>query len=148
MHVEKLAWAVSLWDGARRLASTAQTDAIGEIGMPFFLLLGFSVENGLKAYLEKQGAPGNWKKSHNLANLFDTASSAGFAPPTGVETFVRTLSPYHEQFVFRYPEKAGIADVFKAASSIDATDALLQEVASHFDPQEILGTAAVHGVKP
>jgi hypothetical protein len=146
MHVDKLAFAVSLLDGARRIASTAQTTRIGEIGMPFFLLLGFSIENGLKAYLQKQGCPGNWKNSHDLSDLFQKASSAGLAPPDGVEMFVIGLSQYHKEFWFRYPEKAGTADIFTAASSLNATDALLVEVAGHFDPREILDGAAAHGV--
>jgi hypothetical protein len=112
MHVEKLAFAVSLLDGAARIASTATTDAIGEIGIPFFLLLGFSVENGLKAYLERQGADGNWTHSHDLADLYQKAALAGFAPPSGVDTFITSLSQYHKEFWFRYPEKAGTAEVF------------------------------------
>src|SRR6478752_5350475 len=106
MHVDKLAWAISLLDGARRLASTAQTTS--EIGMSFFLLLGFSIENALKAHLDKKGEPpGRWERSHDLAELFDRALAAGLAPIDGVETFVRALAPYHQDFVFRYPEKAG-----------------------------------------
>jgi hypothetical protein len=146
MHVDKLAFAVSLLDGARRIASTAQTTRIGEIGMPLYLLLGFSVENGLKAYLQKQSWRGNWKNSHDLSDLFKKASSAGLAPPEGVETFVLALSQYHKEFWFRYPEKAGTAEVFTAASSVNATDALLVEVARHFDPQEILNGATARGV--
>jgi len=148
MHVDKLAFAVSLLDGAGRISLTATTDAIGEIGIPFFLLLGFSVENGLKAYLEKRGVPGNWKHSHNLADLYQKAASAGFAPPSGVVTFVTTLSQYHREFWFRYPEKTGTADVFKAASSIDAVQTLLEEVAGHIGIRDILSGAATRDVKP
>jgi hypothetical protein len=70
---------------------------------------------------------------------------AGFAPPDGVEAFVVTLSRYHKEFWFRYPEKAGTAEIFTAASSLNATNALLAEVAGHFDPNEILGGAAIGG---
>lgn len=138
MHVLKLAFAVELLEGARRIASTAQTTMIGEIGIPFFLLIGFSVENGLKAYLLRQSCPGNWKNSHDLADLFRKATSARLAPSDGIATFVLALSPYHQEFWFRYPEKASMAEVFTAASSIDAADALLMEVARHFDPHEIM----------
>jgi hypothetical protein len=148
MHVDKLAFAVSLLDGAARIASTATTDAIGEIGIPFFLLLGFSVENGLKAYLEKQGVAGNWKHSHDLTDLYQKAASAGFAPPSGVDTFVISLSQYHKDFWFRYPEKAGTANVFKAASSINAVQTLLEEVADLIGAQDIFRSAATRGVKP
>jgi hypothetical protein len=72
MHVEKLAWAISLLDGARRLGDDNR--------IPLFLLLGFAVENALKAHLEKKGVAGNWKRSHNLADLYDKASAAGLAP--------------------------------------------------------------------
>jgi hypothetical protein len=91
---------------------------------------------------------GDWKRSHNLADLYDKASAAGLAPVDGVETFVRALSPYHKDFVFRYPEKAGVADLFKPASSIHATDELCQAVAQHFDPGEIQASAAAQGIKP
>src|SRR4051812_44028822 len=116
MHVDKLAFAVALMDGAHRIASTAQTSLIGEIGLPFFLLLGFSVENGLKAFLQKRSYPGNWKNSHDLIDLFQKAADEGFAPPDGVETFVFVLSRYHKEFWFRYPEKAGTANIFTAAT--------------------------------
>ena len=102
-HVDKLAWAVSLLEGARRLDDGNR--------IPLFLLLGFAVENALKAYLEKKGEPpGKWQRSHDLADLYDEASATGLAPIDGVEEFVRALSPYHKDFVFRYPEKAGVAD--------------------------------------
>jgi hypothetical protein len=141
MHVDKLAWAVSLLEGARRLGD--------ENRIPLFLLLGFAVENALKAHLENKGEPpGKWERSHDLADLYDKASAAGLAPMDGVETFVRTLSPYHKDFVFRYPEKAGTADLFKPASSIHATDELCQAVVQHFDPSEIQASAAAQGVKP
>jgi hypothetical protein len=147
MHVDKLAWAIGLLDGARRLASTAQTTS--EIGMSFFLLLGFSVENALKAHLEKKGEPpGKWERSHDLTDLFDKASARGLAPIDGVEAFVRALSPYHKDFVFRYPEKAGTVDLFKPASSIDATNELCAAVFQHLDPAEIQASAAAQGVKP
>ena len=122
MHVDKLAFTVSLLRVTAVLPRPLQR--IGEIGIPFFLLLGFSVENGLKAYLEKQALPGNWKHWHNLADLYQKAASAGFAPPSGVDTFVTSLSQYHREFWFRYPEKAGTADAFKAASSINAVQTL------------------------
>jgi hypothetical protein len=60
-------------DGARRFASTAQTTS--EIGMSFFLLLGFS-DSALKAHLEKKSEPpGKWERSHDLTDLFDKASA-------------------------------------------------------------------------
>jgi hypothetical protein len=137
MHLEKFAWAVSILEGARRLADDNSNR------IPLFLLLGFSVENALKAHLEKKGEPpGKWERSHDLAELYDKASAAGLAPIEGVETFVRALSPLHRDFVFRYPEKAGIADLFSPASSIRATDELCRAVAQQFDPGEISGWTA------
>jgi hypothetical protein len=134
-HVDKLAWAVSLLEGARRLGDGNR--------IPLFLLLGFAVENALKAYLEKKGEPpGKWQRSHDLADLYDKASATGLAPIDGVEEFVRALSPYHKDFVFRYPEKAGVADLFKPASSIHATDELCSAVFQNFDASEIQAIAA------
>ena len=144
MQVEKLAFAVSLWDGAKRLSESMKTTLIGEIGIPFFLLLGFSVENGLKAYLELKSVPGKWKNSHDLSDLLDKAKSTGFVTSSDAEIFVRTLSVYHKEFAFRYPEKAGTANVFTPPSSIASVNRLLEDVALNFDPKDILGTASQH----
>ncbi|QDF41463.1 hypothetical protein FJN17_29930 [Bradyrhizobium symbiodeficiens] len=139
-HVDKLAWAVSLLEGARRLDDANR--------IPLFLLLGFAAENALKAHLEKKGEPrGRWERSHDLADLFDRASASGLAPIDGVEQFVRALAPYHKDFVFRYPEKAGFADLFKPESSIHATDELCVAVFRSFDASEIQAIAAF-GCKP
>ena len=81
MHIDKLAWAISLLEGARRLGDDNR--------IPLFLLLGFAVENALKAHLEKKGEPpGKWERSHDLADLYHKASAAGLTPIDGVETFV------------------------------------------------------------
>jgi hypothetical protein len=50
-YVDKLAYAQSLFDGAGRIASTARDAPIEKIGIPFFLLVGFGIENALKAFV-------------------------------------------------------------------------------------------------
>ena len=55
LHIDKLAYAVALLEGAKRIHSSAPGEDISRIGIPFYLLIGFSIENGLKALLQFQG---------------------------------------------------------------------------------------------
>ena len=129
VHVDKLAYAVSLLGGAARIASTAKDQHIKVIGIPFYLLIGFSVENGLKALLEFQHCGGNWKRSHNLADLLSKAKGLEERLLHDIPDMVRHLSRYHEEFWFRYPEKAAIAEVYSATTTLFMTDYLLKAVA-------------------
>jgi hypothetical protein len=45
--------------------------------------------------------------------------------PQEVEAFIENLSPFHKEYWFRYPEKAGSAYVYPAATALFAADALL-----------------------
>ncbi len=129
-HVDKLAYAVSLLDGAQRIASTARDAHIGTIGIPFYLLIGFSIENGLKALLEHRQYPGKWHRSHQLGDLLTKAIEVGLTLHPGVEEMIRHLSRYHEEYWFRYPEKAGTADVYRSDTMLVVTDALLRSIFS------------------
>jgi hypothetical protein len=60
IHVDKLAYALALLDGARRISDSAVDAPISTIGIPFYLLIGFSIENSLKAFLEYKKCEGSW----------------------------------------------------------------------------------------
>jgi hypothetical protein len=72
LYIDRLAYARSLLDGAGRIAFTAKDEPISTIGIPFYLLIGFSIENSLKAFLDYKKYPhGSWLRSHDLADLTD-----------------------------------------------------------------------------
>lgn len=128
-YVDKLAYAVSLLDGAERIASTARGKHIGTIGIPFYLLIGFSIENGLKAFLNQRRTPGKWHLSHKLGDLLTKAIADGLILNPGVEAMIRHLSRYHEEFWFRYPEKANVpANLYSSDTMLIVTDALLRSI--------------------
>jgi hypothetical protein len=131
LHIDKLAYAVALLDGARRIHLSAPGEDISRIGIPFYLLIGFSIENGLKALLQFQGCQPrrDWHRSHDLADLL--AKTDGLRErlwPRTVED-VEHLSRYHDEYWFRYPEDAATADVYKAESACVMVNHLLSEVA-------------------
>jgi hypothetical protein len=102
--------------------------ALGEIGIPFYLLIGFAIENGLKGFLKhRQDARGNWRKSHDLSLLLSHCRENGLRVNEAVDRLIHLISRYHAEFWFRHPEKAGTADVFDAHSTIFLTDALLRQ---------------------
>jgi hypothetical protein len=142
MHIEKLAWAVSLMNGAKRIVAGDGSATIHTIGTPVYLLIGFSIENALKSYLVSRGnADRKMQLSHDLAFLLEKAKDAGLNLPPRLGEFVREVSTYHADFVFRYPEKAGWASLWKPAYAVEATEAILTLVTTTMDPVEILGWA-------
>ncbi|MBR0884515.1 hypothetical protein ABIF65_009915 [Bradyrhizobium japonicum] len=130
LHIDKIAYAVALLEGAKRIHSSAPGEDISRIGIPFYLLIGFSIENGLKALLQFQGQhQRELQRSHDLADLL--AKTGGLRErlwPGAVED-VEHLSRYHREYWFRYPERAATADVFKAESACMMVDHLLVQIA-------------------
>lgn len=127
-HEANLSYAAQLLLGAVRISRTAATKDIGEIGIPFYLLIGFAIENGLKGFLKhRQDAGGNWRKSHDLSLLLSHCRENGLRVNEAVDRLIHLISRYHAEFWFRHPEKAGTADVFDAHSTIFLTDALLRQ---------------------
>ena len=125
---DNLGYAVSLLDGAERIASTAINAHIGTIAISFHLLVGFSIENGLKALLRHKEHPGPWQRSHDLEWLYDEGSKVGLGLSPEMVAMVRRLSRYHKEFWFRYPERASVADVYPAGSTLFMTEALLRQI--------------------
>ncbi|UFX41923.1 hypothetical protein HAP47_0021745 [Bradyrhizobium sp. 41S5] len=130
LHFDKLAYAVALLDGARRIQLSAPGEDISRIGIPFYLLIGFSIENGLKALLHFQGQhQREVQHSHDLADLLARTDGLRERLWPGTAKDVEHLSRYHKEFWFRYPERAASADVYKADSACMMVNHLLAEVA-------------------
>jgi hypothetical protein len=140
MHIEKLAWAVGLMDGAKRIVSGDAAATIHTIGMPVYLLLGFSIENALKSFIVSRGSTDSkLQRSHDLAALLAKSNELGLTLTSTLDEFIRDVSKYHAEFVFRYPEKAGWASLWKPRYAVDATEAILTLITAKMDPKEISG---------
>jgi hypothetical protein len=70
-EVDTIAYAVSFLKGAERLADT-EWDGNHPLVVPFYALVGFALENGLKAALEHRAVDRSlkWLHSHDLQGLF------------------------------------------------------------------------------
>ena len=77
-EMDTIAYAASFLGAAERLAETEWTDNHTLI-VPFYMLIGFSLENGLKAVLEFSGTDRslNWFHSHDLTKLRQLAEGKG-----------------------------------------------------------------------
>lgn len=129
LYIDKLAYARSLFDGAERIFSTAKDCPIETIGIPFFLLIGFGIENVLKGYFDFKSLPaGKWQRSHDLSALLHLATDHGLQVSQPIRGFIDSQSIFHSDFWFRYPEKAGTANVNYAPTSLLFCDALLRIV--------------------
>jgi len=137
-HFDKLAYAVSLLNGAERLAHTARGQPIATIGIPFYLLIGFSIENGIKALLDFQRCEGGWRKSHDLGDLLSRTKDLRELLWPGAEDSILHLSRYHKEHWFRYPEKATTADVYSSQTTLILVDHLLTMIArlTNYHPEK------------
>ena len=71
-EIDTVAYAVSFMKAAKRLAETEEEwEDNHSLIVPFYMLIGFSLENALKAVLEFNGSdPGTkWSHSHDLQRL-------------------------------------------------------------------------------
>lgn len=139
MHIEKLSWAVGLMRGAERIVVADRNTPINEIALPFYLLIGFSIENALKAYLQFRSAMGGLNRSHDLNKLLDASLDAGLNLPDEIAYFIRELRDSHADFTFRYPEKAGWVSLFKAEPALRLTNNLLELITRSFPLEDIHG---------
>lgn len=105
-----IAYAVSFLIAARRL-SGPEWENNHPLVVPFYMLIGFSIENGLKAVLEyhQEDRRQKWANSHDLTHLrVLCAERCLFLDPAQID-FIDGLSPMHLEHHFRYPQKAGVA---------------------------------------
>lgn len=140
MHIEKLAWAVGLLDGAKRIIAADPTAPIQQIGLSLYLLIGFSIENALKSVIEENGQlSGKLKHSHNLADLLTKATGCGLSLTAEIDEFIRDMSPYHAEFSFRYPEKAGWVSLYKPEPAVQMLEEFLTTVTRSKNLADIFG---------
>jgi hypothetical protein len=119
---DRLAYAVSLMQGAAAVAAAGHGRKGRPHILPFFLLIGFALENGLKAYLQHRGVDKNEKidrppLAHDL-NL-----------PADSVSLIDSLSESHLNHQFRYPKNAGMVEVFSDQFAYVWTDETLATVA-------------------
>src|SRR5258705_10885678 len=81
--------------------------------VPFYALVGFALENGLKAALEHRAVDRslNWFHSHDLQKLRDLARQEGLYLLPKLDALIDDLAVHHKEHHFRYPQKARSADL-------------------------------------
>lgn len=126
-ETDTIAYAASFLVAAKRLSGPRWQDN-HPLVVPFYMLIGFSLENGFKSVLEFHQADRTlkWRNSHNLSLLRGLcAERCLFLDPEQV-AFVDELSPMHEEHHFRYPQKAGFAVLLQPGVAIRMTEAILR----------------------
>lgn len=126
---DRLAYAVSLMYGAAAVGA-----AKPRLVQPFFLLICFSLENGLKAYLQHRGVHLHEKidqgvLAHDLERLKALAVGEGLCLEEESVSLIDNLSEYHKQHQFRYPKNAGRVDLFSDEYAYKWTHEALARVA-------------------
>jgi hypothetical protein len=103
-------------EASKKLAETEWEDNNHPLIVPFYLLIGFSLENALKAVLEFNASnkSTNCFHSHDLRKLREIAATHGFRLGPDLREFIDHLSPLHKDHHFRYPQKAEIAHLLEA----------------------------------
>lgn len=132
--VDRLAYAVALLKGAAAVGAASHPPQARRLVQPFFLLICFSIENGLKAFLQHCGVHFKEKidrspLAHDLRRLKDLAEAAGLTLTQNSVKLIDSLSDYHLEHQFRYPKNAGTVEIFTDAFTYVGTDEILASVA-------------------
>lgn len=129
-EIDTIAYAVSYSEAAQLIARS--TDWANNHGMiiPFFGLVGFALENGLKAVLEYRDVDRSlkWFHSHDLNHLRDLTRKQGLWLLPNMDGLIEHLAPYHLEHHFRYPQKARKAELAMPPTVADITDGILRMV--------------------
>jgi hypothetical protein len=130
---DRLAYAVSLLTGAEAVAAVGHRRG-RRLVQPFFLLICFALENGLKAYLQHREVDRSEKidqppLAHDLKRLMDLAIKAGLIIPENSSKLIESLSAYHLQHQFRYPKNAGVVEIYSNEFAYVWTDETLKHIA-------------------
>ena len=134
-EIDTIAYAVSYQQAAELIAdSTDWTDNHGLI-VPFFALVGFALENGLKAVLEHRNIDRslNWFHSHDLVKLRELVRKEGLFFLPNIDALIDEMAVHHKNHHFRYPQKAGVAELQKPPTVALLTDAALRMVFDFID---------------
>jgi hypothetical protein len=130
---DRLAYAVALLTGAEAIGAVGHGQG-RRLAQPFFLLICFALENGLKAYLQHGGVDQTERidrppLAHDLKRLKDLAIEAGLALPENCSKLIDSLSEYHLQHQFRYPKNAGTVEIYSNEFAYVWTDEALKQIA-------------------
>lgn len=141
-EMDTAAYAISFMKAAKVLA--AEDKEWGDnhsLIVPFYMLIGFSLENALKAILEFNGSDPktNWSHSHDLQKLRLLAEQHDFAVSDDLRDFIDHLSPLHKEHHFRYPQKAQTAELLKPIAATELTETLLVRVFLAIDGAKRVG---------
>lgn len=142
-EIDTIAYAVSYLQAAELISkSTNWADNHGLI-VPFFALIGFSLENGLKAVLEhrKVDRSLNWFHSHDLLKLRDLVHAEGLLFLPNVEDLIEAMAVHHKEHHFRYPQKARTSELKNPPAVSILTDAALRMVFDFIDGHSRLDEA-------
>jgi hypothetical protein len=129
-EIDTVTYAIAYWEAAKVLATQITGDNHTLI-VPFYALIGFSLENGLKAMLERgKVEPRNkWFHSHNLSDLrklveeeLDLDLSEESAQ------FIDHLSTPHLEHHFRYPQMAANIELNEPPYAVDLTKRTLTSI--------------------
>jgi hypothetical protein len=134
-EIDTVAYAVSFLEAAKLLAAQKMDDNHALI-VPFYALIGFSLENGLKALLEHGNVePRNkWSHSHNLSALRKLAEKElGIELREEGAQFIDHLSTPHLEHHFRYPQKAGRIELDEPPAAVDLTERILISIFLQID---------------
>jgi hypothetical protein len=134
-EIDTIAYAVSYHQAAELIAkSTHWTDNHGLI-VPFFALIGFALENGLKAVLEhrKVDRSNKWFHSHDLIKLRNLVREQGLWFLPNIDAIIEEIATQHQEHHFRYPQKAKTAKLSKPPNVALLTDAMLRMVFDFID---------------
>ena len=130
---DRLGYAVALLRGAAAVAASAHREGKRFVH-PFFLLICFALENGLKAYLQFRGVDNNEKidrppLAHDLNRLLGLAVAIGLVLPDSSIKLIDSLSDSHLNHQFRYPKNGGTVELFSDAFAYTWTDETLASIA-------------------
>jgi hypothetical protein len=125
-----IAYAVAYQQAAELIARSSNwTDNHGLI-VPFFGLIGFALENAMKALLEHRlvEPKKDWFHSHDLKQLRDLVSKEGLSVSSDANAFIDGFAIHHKEHHFRYPQKARHAELMKPPTVVILTDVVLRMI--------------------
>jgi hypothetical protein len=98
-------------------------------------MIGFALENGLKAVLEHRKVDRSlkWFHSHDLTHLRELTRQAGFQLLPRMDALIDDMSPHHLEHRFRYPQKARTAELEMPPTVAVLTDGFLRMVFDFID---------------
>lgn len=134
-EIDTIAYAVSFLEAAKVLAPQIMGDNHALI-VPFYALIGFSLENGLKALLEhgKVEPRNKWFHSHDLSALRNLVEEKlGLELREESAQFIDHLSTPHLEHHFRYPQKADRVELNQPPAAVDLTERILTSIFLQID---------------